>query len=123
MSFYGSYLQLPMSRAVKRQTSAKGRNRGSGATAPRMTAGRAVGATARLGALGGWRPRFVMDIVSELKKVTWPTREDTINLTVVVLVVAVMMGALLGGLDVAFGWFVDRALLDRDLFDQFFGWG
>lgn len=64
-----------------------------------------------------------MDIVSELKKVTWPTREDTISLTVVVLVVAVMMGALLGGLDVAFGWFVDRALLGRNLFDQFFGWG
>ncbi len=71
--------------------------------------------------MAAWRPRFVTDIFSELRKVTWPTREETMHLTVVVLVVAIMMGAFLGGLDAGFGWIVDRSLLDRNIFDSLFG--
>ena len=69
------------------------------------------------------RPRFFNDIVSELRKVTWPTREETLHLTVVVLVVTLMMGALLGGLDATFGWIVDKTLLHSNLFDRLFGTG
>ncbi|HXG35360.1 MAG TPA: preprotein translocase subunit SecE [Dehalococcoidia bacterium] len=108
-----------MSRAVKRQT-AKGRRKGP-APAPKIAAARPAARGGRLAGAAGWRPRFVTDIVSELRKVTWPTRDETIHLTVVVLVVALLMGALLGGLDAGFGWFVDRTLLDRNLFDNFFG--
>lgn len=42
---------------------------------------------------------FFQDVVSELRKAVWPTREETIRLTWVVLVVAAVVGALLGGLD------------------------
>ena len=35
----------------------------------------------------------------ELRKVTWPTREQTINLTIVVVVVCVAIALFLGGLD------------------------
>ncbi len=65
----------------------------------------------RLAAVAGWRPRFVMDIINELRKVVWPSRQDTVHLTIVVLVVAVFMGALLGAIDVGFGWLIDRILL------------
>jgi preprotein translocase subunit SecE len=55
--------------------------------------------------------RAAQEIVSELKKVTWPTREETTRLTVAVVTVAVTIGLLLGGVDIAFNWLVDNTLL------------
>ncbi len=56
-------------------------------------------------------PRYIRDIISELKKVTWPTREDTTRLTVAVIVVSVVIGLALGGVDIGFNWFIDNTLL------------
>ena len=56
-------------------------------------------------------PRFVQDIISELRKVSWPTREETMRLTAVVVVVSVAIGLGLGGVDIVFNWFVDQTLL------------
>ena len=39
------------------------------------------------------------DTVAELKKVTWPDKETTKNLTLVVIAISAVLGALLGGLD------------------------
>ena len=39
------------------------------------------------------------DTVAELRKVTWPDKETTKNLTLVVIGISVALGALLGGLD------------------------
>lgn len=39
------------------------------------------------------------DTIAELKKVTWPDRETTKNLTIVVIAISAVLGALLGGLD------------------------
>jgi preprotein translocase subunit SecE len=39
------------------------------------------------------------DTVAELKKVTWPDRETTKNLTLVVIGISAVLGALLGGID------------------------
>jgi len=58
-----------------------------------------------------WRPRFFLDIYSELRKVTWPSREDTIHLTVVVVIVTLILGAILGAIDIGFGWLIDNTLL------------
>ncbi len=41
----------------------------------------------------------IRDIQSELRKVTWPTREETRNLTIVVIGISVFLGAVLGGMD------------------------
>lgn len=57
------------------------------------------------------RPQWAIDIIAELRKVTWPTREDTWYLTVVVLVVSIAFGAFLGGVDVFFNWAIDRTLI------------
>ncbi len=45
---------------------------------------------------------FIRDIRSELRKVVWPTRRETINLTAVVLALSVAVGLLLGGVDFIF---------------------
>jgi len=55
--------------------------------------------------------RPVLDIISELKKVTWPTREETTRLTVAVIVVAVAIGVALGGIDLGFNWLVENTVL------------
>lgn len=56
-------------------------------------------------------PGWVSDIFSELKKVTWPSREETTYLTMVVIVVAVVSGMALGAVDIFFSWLVDSLLL------------
>lgn len=47
--------------------------------------------------------RFVGESYSELKKVTWPTREQTRNLTVLVFVISAIVGAYIGFFDLLFG--------------------
>lgn len=46
--------------------------------------------------------QFLKEVVTELKKVTWPTRAETIKLTAVVIAISVIVGAFIGGLDIAF---------------------
>jgi preprotein translocase subunit SecE len=58
-----------------------------------------------------WQPRWIMDIVSELRKVVWPTRQDTLRLTVVVVIIAGSIGAALGGIDLGFAWIIEHILL------------
>lgn len=45
---------------------------------------------------------FLSDILSELKKVTWPSRRETLNLTMIVVIVAVAVGLFLGLVDFGF---------------------
>jgi len=42
---------------------------------------------------------FLKEVREELSKVIWPGREQTIRYTVLVIIVAVAVGAFLGGLD------------------------
>ena len=46
--------------------------------------------------------RFIDEAWSELKKVSWPTREQTRNLTVLVLVVSAAVGIYITVFDVIF---------------------
>jgi preprotein translocase subunit SecE len=43
-----------------------------------------------------------MNLFSELKKVTWPSREQTMKLTVIVVGISVGMALFIGGLDFVF---------------------
>ncbi|HEV3227428.1 MAG TPA: preprotein translocase subunit SecE [Acidimicrobiales bacterium] len=49
---------------------------------------------------------FVKEVRSELRKVAWPTREETINYSIIVFFAVVVLMTLIGGLDYAFGEFV-----------------
>jgi preprotein translocase subunit SecE len=54
---------------------------------------------------------FFADVIGELRKVAWPTRDETIRLTLIVIGACVIMGAILGGIDFAFSWLVQQVLI------------
>ncbi len=56
-------------------------------------------------------PRALMAIIDELRKVVWPSRQETANLTVVVLVVAIAVGIFLGAIDFGLNRVVEETLL------------
>ena len=101
-----------MSRAVRRQQSTQtesGLKGAFGSKQPKQTRG----AKPPVQHKRRFRvPTWLDDIWSELKKVTWPTREETAYLTMVVIVVALAVGALLGGVDIVFSWLIDQLLLE-----------
>jgi preprotein translocase subunit SecE len=55
------------------------------------------------------RPNFIQkyinETVGELRKVTWPTRKEATNLTIIVLVVTIAVGLFLGLMDFFFSRF------------------
>ena len=52
--------------------------------------------------------RFIDEAWSELKKVSWPTREQVRNLTVLVFVVSFVVGAYITTLDSVFTFVVAK---------------
>lgn len=42
---------------------------------------------------------YINEVVGELKKVTWPTKKQTINMTVVVVAISVIVALYLAGID------------------------
>ena len=46
--------------------------------------------------------RFFRETMGELRKVSWPTRREAINLTRIVLIVITVLGAFFGILDILF---------------------
>jgi len=54
---------------------------------------------------------FVGEIIGELRKVVWPTRQETIRLTIMVIIVCVTVGIILGSLDYGFAEMVTKLLL------------
>ena len=61
-----------------------------------------------LGFLKRFQPRAVADVISELRKVTWPTFAETRYLTIVVAIVAIIVGVILGLFDLLFGWIIEQ---------------
>lgn len=54
--------------------------------------------------------RWARETISELRRVSWPTRSEAINLTQIVIVVTVISSLLLGGLDALFERFFVQLL-------------
>jgi preprotein translocase subunit SecE len=50
----------------------------------------------------GRRFTFVSDTVAELKKVVWPTREEVIRLTTMVLIICLVLALFLASIDYGF---------------------
>lgn len=55
---------------------------------------------------------YFKDTRSEMNHVSWPTREQTINFTVVVMVFAIFIGVLLGVFDFAFSFILKSFILN-----------
>ncbi len=56
--------------------------------------------------------QFLREVRNELRKVAWPSRSETVNYSIVVLVTVVVLGAMIYGLDWVFSVFI------LDLFDN-----
>jgi len=54
---------------------------------------------------------FIPETIGELRKVTWPSRQETIRLSALVLVVCVIVGLILGGIDYGFTQLVAKVFL------------
>jgi preprotein translocase subunit SecE len=53
---------------------------------------------------------FLKEAKAELKKVTWPTRKETISSTYLVLVMTIVASAYLGLVDSVLAWVLKRVL-------------
>jgi preprotein translocase SecE subunit len=103
----GREARRAQARAERRQRQQQQQARVRPSTTPSTGGGRQE--PSRRGSL--LRPRWAMDIISELRKVTWPNRQEVFHLSTVVVVVALIIGAILGTADLVFGWFVEQTIL------------
>lgn len=55
--------------------------------------------------------QFLTEVRAEMKKVTWPTRDEVVSYTIVVLVTVVLMGGLVYFADILFTKLVDIFIL------------
>ena len=46
--------------------------------------------------------KFIKEVITELKKVTWPTRQETVKLTAVVIAISLIVAFFIGSLDALF---------------------
>ncbi len=56
---------------------------------------------------------YFRNVYTEMQKVTWPTREETIRLTRIVLSVTVGFSLALGALDIFYSWWMHNELLNN----------
>lgn len=84
-------------------------------TPPRKQPAAVSGRPGRFGALSRLSNRslqqtstatFFREAFSELRKVHWPSREETVHMTVIVIVFSLATGIFLGGLDFIFAQFI-----------------
>ena len=54
---------------------------------------------------------FLKEARIELKKVTWPSREDTVRYTLAVIVVSIALAVYLGGMDYLFQFILNTFVL------------
>lgn len=54
--------------------------------------------------------KYLREVWSEIQKVTWPTRIQTVKLTIIVLVVSALVSAYAFGLDLTFQFLIKQLL-------------
>ena len=54
--------------------------------------------------------RFVSEVIGELRRVTWPNREEAMRLTLMVIAVSAAIGLFLGLIDMGFARLFDVIL-------------
>ena len=89
------------------------RSGGGGSTAPGRARPGPQARTPKAGSVTkavqrGRFTRFSQEVVAELRKVSWPNRQQLTQATVVVIVAVAIIAAFLGLADQASDWIVDR---------------
>jgi preprotein translocase subunit SecE len=54
--------------------------------------------------------KFLNEVADELKKVTWPTRQEAIKMTFTVIAVSVVVAIFIGSLDFVLTQFISKIL-------------
>ncbi len=54
---------------------------------------------------------FFQETLDELKKVTWPSKEELIRLTAIVIIISIIVGIYIGGIDLALTRITEKLLL------------
>jgi len=55
-------------------------------------------------------PKFFLEVKAEMKKVSWPTRQETKRNTILVISVSIVTAMFLGGLDALFAWIINKII-------------
>ena len=69
---------------------------------PAQRAIRTAGAAPRGGVF-----RFFIEVIAELRRTTWPSRQEAVRLSILVMIVAAFFGVFLGAIDYGFGRLVE----------------
>lgn len=64
----------------------------------------------RLKNLSADTSQFAKDIESEAKRITWPSRQETVKSTLAVIVISAIFASFLGVVDYAFSWVIRQIL-------------
>ena len=67
-------------------------------------------ATAQKKKSGNKIARFFKELKSELKKVVWPSKKHVSKNTLIVIVAVLIIGAIIYGLDLFFGWGMSKII-------------
>ncbi len=95
-------MSQPMNREQKRLLQRQGALREDGTAA--RTERRAAVTKARPQQEERTKPaEFVREVRAELRKVAWPTRNEVVNYSIVVLITVAILTAVIAGLDYLFG--------------------
>jgi len=54
---------------------------------------------------------FLKGVKVELKKVTWPTKQEAIKHTITVIAVSIAAAAFLGGIDFLFNYLIEKFII------------
>lgn len=57
-----------------------------------------------------WLTRYANETVQEIKKVSWPTQQQTVQMTVLVVAVSLVIGAYIGLIDYIFQSIISKVL-------------
>jgi len=55
-------------------------------------------------------PKFFIEVKTEMKKVSWPSWQETWKNTLIVIGASVVVAIFLGGLDALFTWIINKII-------------
>lgn len=55
--------------------------------------------------------KFLSGPISEMKKISWPTRKETINYTITVIVICIAVALILGLFDLLYMYLIENYLI------------
>ncbi len=55
--------------------------------------------------------KYFVDSYNELKKVNWPTRKETVNLTIIIIALSLFVAIFLGTIDIVGAYIIEKLVI------------